>query len=193
MNADPSEKRRVPPATATPIRVDLGADGQDHNLDPEEQSQVAMTRRRPARRPASSPPGAPPGGPAGALPDGYVMIGMIRIATMFATLIMGLIAGPAVSLNGSPTVSPVTDAACASEPLPPEAPSSISFFALSQAPPPAVMRTAKKKPTTMTPISRPPSARVSMSPTMNVMTIGISDDRIISRWAALVTRSTDRA
>jgi hypothetical protein len=28
----------------------------------------------------------------------YAMIGMIRIATMFATLIMGLIAGPAVSL-----------------------------------------------------------------------------------------------
>ena len=29
------------------------------------------------------------------------------MATMFATLIIGLIAGPAVSLNGSPTVSPV--------------------------------------------------------------------------------------
>src|SRR3954451_18574320 len=45
--------------------------------------------------------------------------GMIRIATMFAILIIGLIAGPAVSLYGSPTVSPVTDAAWASEPLPP--------------------------------------------------------------------------
>jgi hypothetical protein len=44
---------------------------------------------------------------------------MISSATMFATLIIGLMAGPAVSLNGSPTVSPVTDAACASEPLPP--------------------------------------------------------------------------
>src|SRR5215218_5161502 len=52
----------------------------------------------------------------------YVMMGMIRIATMLATLIIGLIAGPAVSLNGSPTVSPVTEAACASEPLPPNAP-----------------------------------------------------------------------
>src|SRR5436309_2638776 len=40
-----------------------------------------------------------------------VMIGMIRMATMLATLIMGLIAGPAVSLYGSPTVSPVTAAA----------------------------------------------------------------------------------
>src|SRR5262245_30452253 len=77
----------------------------------------------------------------------YVMMGMIRIATMLATLIIGLIAGPAVSLNGSPTVSPVTDAAWASEPLPPNAPSSMSFLALSHAPPPAVMKMAKKKPT----------------------------------------------
>jgi hypothetical protein len=30
--------------------------------------------------------------------SGYVMIGMISSATMFATLIIGLIAGPAVSL-----------------------------------------------------------------------------------------------
>ena len=45
--------------------------------------------------------------------------GMIRMATTFAILIIGLIAGPAVSLYGSPTVSPVTEAACASEPLPP--------------------------------------------------------------------------
>ena len=39
--------------------------------------------------------------------------------TRFITLSSGLIAGPAVSLNGSPTVSPMTVAACASEPLPP--------------------------------------------------------------------------
>jgi hypothetical protein len=48
-----------------------------------------------------------------------VMIGMINSATMFATLIIGLMAGPAVSLYGSPTVSPVTAAACASDPFPP--------------------------------------------------------------------------
>ena len=40
-------------------------------------------------------------------------------ATMFMTLISGFRAGPAVSLSGSPTVSPVTAALCASEPLPP--------------------------------------------------------------------------
>jgi hypothetical protein len=36
----------------------------------------------------------------------------------------------------------------------------------------------------------PPSAWMSMIPTMNGMTIGISDGTIISRWAAFVTRST---
>ena len=41
----------------------------------------------------------------------YAISGMINSATMLATLIIGLMAGPAVSLNGSPTVSPVTDAA----------------------------------------------------------------------------------
>ena len=39
---------------------------------------------------------------------------------MLMILISGLIAGPAVALYGSPTVSPVTAALCASEPLPPK-------------------------------------------------------------------------
>ena len=39
--------------------------------------------------------------------------------TRFITLMSGLMAGPAVSLNGSPTVSPMTVASWASEPLPP--------------------------------------------------------------------------
>ena len=85
---------------------------------------------------------------------------------MFATLIIGLIAGPAVSLYGSPTVSPVTDAAWASEPLPPNAPSSISFFALSQAPPPEVIAIARNSPVTIVPISRPPSIWGLITPTM---------------------------
>ena len=45
--------------------------------------------------------------------------GAISSATRFMTLISGLRAGPAVSLNGSPTVSPMTVALCDSEPLPP--------------------------------------------------------------------------
>src|SRR5262252_6205840 len=40
-------------------------------------------------------------------------------ATILVILIIGLTAGPAVSLYGSPTVSPVTADLCASEPLPP--------------------------------------------------------------------------
>ncbi len=43
------------------------------------------------------------------------MIREIRLMT----LISGLSAGPAVSLSGSPTVSPTMLALCASEPLPP--------------------------------------------------------------------------
>src|SRR5439155_795508 len=46
-------------------------------------------------------------------------------ATMLMILISGLMAGPAVSLQGSPTVSPVTAALCASDPLPPKCPSSM--------------------------------------------------------------------
>ena len=50
-------------------------------------------------------------------------------------MISGLRAGPAVSLKGSPTVSPMTAALWASEPLPPSLPSSMYFLALSHAPP----------------------------------------------------------
>src|SRR6185312_17272759 len=65
--------------------------------------------------------------------------GMISSATMLMILISGFTAGPAVSLYGSPTLSPVTAALCASEPLPPKLPSSMYFFSLSHAPPPFVI------------------------------------------------------
>src|SRR5947207_15441538 len=84
-------------------------------------------------------------------------MGIIKIARILTTLIMGLMAGPAVSLYGSPTVSPVTAAACANEPLPPRLPSSITFLALSQAPPEDVMTIATNKPVTIVPTSKPPS------------------------------------
>ena len=45
--------------------------------------------------------------------------GISSSATTFMSLSIGLMAGPAVSLYGSPTVSPVTAALWASEPLPP--------------------------------------------------------------------------
>ena len=49
----------------------------------------------------------------------WTTAGATSTDTRFITLINGLIAGPAVSLNGSPTVSPITVASCAWLPLPP--------------------------------------------------------------------------
>ncbi len=63
------------------------------------------------------------------------MIGAMISDTRLITLIIGLSAGPAVSFNGSPTVSPTTAALCGSECLPPKLPSSMYFLALSHAPP----------------------------------------------------------
>ena len=70
--------------------------------------------------------------------------------------------GPEVSLNGSPTVSPVTAALCASEPLKVispliSTPASKDFFALSQAPPALFWNTAQRTPDTVTPAMYPPS------------------------------------
>src|ERR1051325_7673725 len=79
-------------------------------------------------------------------------------ATMLVILIIGFTAGPVVSLYGSPTVSPVTAALCASDPLPPKLPSSIYFLALSHAPPPEVIEMATNRPETITPSSIAPTA-----------------------------------
>src|SRR4029077_11122155 len=84
--------------------------------------------------------------------------GTIISATMLMILISGLTAGPAVSLYGSPTVSPVTAALWASEPLTPWWPSSMYFLALSQAPPPEVIEIATNRPVTITPSSMAPTA-----------------------------------
>lgn len=61
-------------------------------------------------------------------------------------LIRICILGPAVSLNGSPTVSPTIVALCTSVPLPPTAPLSTYFLALSQAPPALFMNIAIRMP-----------------------------------------------
>ena len=117
--------------------------------------------------------------------------GTIISATMLMILISGLTAGPAVSLYGSPTVSPVTAALCASLPLPPWWPSSMYFFALSHAPPPVVIEIATKMPVMIVPISRPPSAcGPSTRPTTTGTSTGSSDGTIISLIAAFVSRST---
>src|SRR5262245_59012778 len=130
----------------------------------------------------------PPGSPVAAR---LHMRGTISSATMLMILISGFTAGPAVSLYGSPTVSPVTAALWASEPLPPWWPSSMYFLALSQAPPPVVIEIATNRPVTIVPMSTPPSACV---PRSSPIRIGISTGSrlgmIISLIAARVSMST---
>jgi hypothetical protein len=115
---------------------------------------------------------------------------------MLMILISGLIAGPAVSLYGSPTVSPVTAALCASEPLPPKLPSSMYFLALSQAPPPACHRDRDEQAGDDRAQQPPPSAAGSeLMPKADQTTgtsTGSSDGTIISLIAALVSMSTAR-
>ena len=89
--------------------------------------------------------------------DSWTIAGAMSTDTRFMTLISGLIAGPAVSLNGSPTVSPMTVAAWASEPLPPKLPSSTIFFALSHAPPELARKTAMSTPVPIAPARYPAS------------------------------------
>ena len=88
-----------------------------------------------------------------------ITAGRISSDTRFMTLIRGLSAGPAVSLNGSPTVSPMTAALWASEPFPPSWPSSMYFLALSQAPPEFDSVLAISCPVRMVPARKAPSAR----------------------------------
>ncbi len=83
----------------------------------------------------------------------------------------GLSAGTAVSLKGSPTVSPMTAALWASEPFPPSCPSSMYFLALSHAPPEFERYTAISWPETMTAARNAPSA---FQPIPKPMMAGVS-------------------
>jgi hypothetical protein len=83
-------------------------------------------------------------------------IASISNATILVILIIGFTAGPAVSLYGSPTVSPVTAALCASEPLPPWLPSWLYFFAFSRAPPTEATEIATNCPATNVPSTMAP-------------------------------------
>ena len=90
-------------------------------------------------------------------------------------------------------MSPVTAAAWASEPFPPQLPSSIYFLALSQAPPEEVMAIATKRPVTIVPTRTPPSTtgpRPGMAATATTKTTGRRAGMIIWRRAAFVTMST---
>src|SRR3989338_3206946 len=124
----------------------------------------------------------------------YFKNGTKSNATILATFIIGLMAGPAVSLYGSPTVSPVTAALWASLPLPQNFPLSIYFLALSQAAPPVVIEIATKIPVTIDPISIPPKATgPKTNPTIIGAKTGIKAGINISFCAAAVTISTHLA
>jgi hypothetical protein len=102
--------------------------------------------------------------------------------------------GPAVSLNGSPTVSPTTAALWASEPLPPRLPSSIHFLALSQAPPPLNIIRPRTTPVRVAPARKPPrDAGPSTKPTRKGTSTARTPGTIISFKAASVAMATQRA
>src|SRR5690606_17820616 len=114
------------------------------------------------------------------------------------------IEGPEVSLKGSPTVSPVTDALCGSEPLYSitplmSTPFSKDFFALSHAPPALFWNIPINTPETVTPASNPPrtsaelvSANTSLkpNPTSTGVTMAMAPGRSISLKEAFVDIST---
>ena len=108
-------------------------------------------------------------------------------ATIDINLIKIFSAGPDVSLNGSPTVSPTTAAECASDPLPPKLPASIYFFALSHAPPALAIIIANKNPEAIDPIRRPPNASApSIMPTAIGVMIESNPGQIIALIAPWV-------
>src|SRR5438445_711573 len=107
--------------------------------------------------------------------------------TVLSSLISTCSDGPAVSLNGSPTVSPTTPALCASDPFPPYAPVSMYFLALSHAPPPLFMSVASRMPA-MVPTMR--NAATEIAPTGN-WSLGSAKKRKITPTATgLATAST---
>mmetsp|Transcript_4160 Transcript_4160/g.10681 ORF Transcript_4160/g.10681 Transcript_4160/m.10681 type:complete len:294 (-) Transcript_4160:1147-2028(-) len=105
-------------------------------------------------------------------------------------LIRMLRAGPLVSLNGSPMVSPTTQALCVSLPFPPyELSFSMYFFELSQAPPALDIVTASTNPLAIAPPSKPPRHLPPISkPTAIGERIARTPGRTISCTLAVVQR-----
>ena len=109
-----------------------------------------------------------------------------------SSLIRMCMEGPAVSLQGSPTVSPVTEALCASDPFPPNLPVSIYFLALSQAPPPLLKNKAIKIPVLVANIKNPARASAPSSglplkePIILNVTPTVIGDRTASRPGLII-------
>merc|ERR1712238_527052 len=106
------------------------------NLTESSHTDPAQKRPLPALHAQKGPPSAFENS-AIALPKTKLMMA-VSFMTMFR-------AGPEVSFSGSPTVSPVTEFLCASEPLQnslPRPPAEMYFLELSQAPPVLLMEMA---------------------------------------------------
>mmetsp|Transcript_20469 Transcript_20469/g.57673 ORF Transcript_20469/g.57673 Transcript_20469/m.57673 type:complete len:222 (-) Transcript_20469:1573-2238(-) len=118
--------------------------------------------------------------------------GARRRDRMLMSLIRMFRAGPDVSLKGSPTVSPTTQALWVSDFFPPKTFSfSIYFLELSQAPPALAIMTASTKPEAMAPTSMPPrQVAPTRSPTTMGAKMATAPGRIISFTEALVQRAT---
>ena len=102
--------------------------------------------------------------------------------------------GPAVSFQGSPTVSPTTVAACVSVFLPPKCPASTYFFALSIAAPPHIIMMANGMADNVAPTTNAPTAaHPRNTPTTIGATTGIAPGTTINRKAVLVEMSTAAA
>src|SRR5690554_6829693 len=116
--------------------------------------------------------------------------------TIEVNLIRMFMEGPEVSLNGSPTVSPVTDALWASDPLYSITPLIITpfsndFLALSQAPPELFWNIPINTPDTVIPANVPPNTSCpNKNPTTTGVSKAIAPGAIISRIDALVEIST---
>src|SRR2546422_298519 len=129
--------------------------------------------------------------------------GAITSVIVLSSLMSTCNDGPAVSLNGSPTVSPTTAALCASERLPPNWPVSMDFLALSQAPPPLFISVASRMPlmvptiktaaTDSAPIVASPVARnLKMTPTATGTPTASRPGTTMAFRAPTVTMSTHR-
>ena len=110
---------------------------------------------------------------------------------MAMTLMMMFMDGPEVSLNGSPTVSPTTQASWTGEPLPPWCPSSTYFLALSHAPPAFDIMSAMRIQPRSAPMRQPVRAMAPVSPPPialkpNPTTIGVPTARMAGRIMRLV-------
>src|SRR5881394_1346451 len=124
------------------------------------------------------------------------MYGAMISETIDISLMRMFIDGPDVSLKGSPTVSPVTDALCGSDPLKTvsplmSTPFSKDFLALSHAPPAFDWKIPINTPDTVTPANRPPNTSgPNVKPTTTGVIKAMAPGIIISRREACVEIAT---